>query len=31
MTETQTELPLPCPPLPSDLPLLPARMINEYQ
>lgn len=31
MTETQTDLPLPCPPLPGDLPLLPARMINEYQ
>ncbi|HVX90845.1 MAG TPA: CRISPR-associated endonuclease Cas1 [Candidatus Paceibacterota bacterium] len=31
MTEPQKELPLPSPPLPSDLPLLPARMINEYQ
>lgn len=31
MDETQVELPLPCPPLPGDLPLLPARMINEYQ
>ncbi|MBX5462204.1 MAG: CRISPR-associated endonuclease Cas1 [Steroidobacteraceae bacterium] len=31
MTETQKDLPLPCPPLPGDLPLLPARMINEYQ
>jgi CRISPR-associated endonuclease Cas1/CRISPR-associated protein Cas4 len=31
VTETQKELPLPCPALPSDLPLLPARMINEYQ
>jgi len=30
-TETQTDLPLPCPTLPSDLPLLPARMVNEYQ
>lgn len=29
--ETQKELPLPCPALPGDLPLLPARMINEYQ
>jgi CRISP-associated protein Cas1 len=31
MTEPQRDLPLPCPPLPTDLPLLPARMINEYQ
>ena len=31
MSDSQTELPLPCPPLPGDLPLLPARMINEYQ
>jgi CRISP-associated protein Cas1 len=31
MSETQRDLPLPCPPLPGDLPLLPARMINEYQ
>ncbi|MGH8208004.1 MAG: CRISPR-associated protein Cas4, partial [Steroidobacteraceae bacterium] len=31
MDETQKELPLPCPPLPGDLPLLPARMVNEYQ
>jgi len=31
MDETQVELPLPCPSLPGDLPLLPARMINEYQ
>ena len=31
MDETQKELPLPCPSLPGDLPLLPARMINEYQ
>src|SRR5882724_3776171 len=31
MDETQKELPLPCPQLPGDLPLLPARMINEYQ
>jgi len=27
----QSELPLPCPALPGDLPLLPARMINEFQ
>lgn len=26
----QPELPLPAPPLPADLPLLPARMINEH-
>jgi CRISPR-associated protein Cas1 len=31
VTETQKDLPLPCPPLPGDLPLLPARMVNEYQ
>ncbi len=31
MDPSQSELPLPCPPLPGDLPLLPARMINEYQ
>src|ERR1700753_1694837 len=31
MKEHQKDLPLPCPPLPGDLPLLPARMINEYQ
>jgi len=31
VTEPQRDLPLPCPPLPGDLPLLPARMINEYQ
>lgn len=31
MDELQKELPLPCPALPGDLPLLPARMINEYQ
>ena len=31
MDEAQKELPLPCPSLPSDLPLLPARMVNEYQ
>ncbi|MGH8308849.1 MAG: CRISPR-associated protein Cas4, partial [Steroidobacteraceae bacterium] len=31
MDETQKELPLPCPALPGDLPLLPARMVNEYQ
>jgi CRISP-associated protein Cas1 len=31
MDETQRDLPLPCPPLPGDLPLLPARMVNEYQ
>jgi CRISPR-associated protein Cas1 len=27
----QTELPLPAPPLPTDVPPLPARMVNEYQ
>ncbi|MGQ0835234.1 MAG: CRISPR-associated endonuclease Cas4g/Cas1g [Gammaproteobacteria bacterium] len=31
MDESQKELPLPCPALPGDLPLLPARMVNEYQ
>ena len=31
MDEVQKELPLPCPELSADLPLLPARMINEYQ
>ena len=31
MHEMQKDLPLPCPPLSGDLPLLPARMINEYQ
>jgi CRISP-associated protein Cas1 len=31
VNDTQKELPLPCPSLPGDLPLLPARMINEYQ
>src|SRR5262245_13071090 len=31
VNDTQKDLPLPCPPLPGDLPLLPARMINEYQ
>lgn len=31
MHEIQRDLPLPCPPLSGDLPLLPARMINEYQ
>ncbi len=30
MPDDQPELPLPAPPLPADLPLLPARMINEY-
>lgn len=29
-THEQTGLPLDAPPLPSDLPLLPARMVNEY-
>jgi CRISPR-associated protein Cas4 len=27
----QPELPLPAPELPSDMPLLPVRMVNEYQ
>lgn len=31
MEEVQGELPLPFPELSADLPLLPARMINEYQ
>ena len=31
MDETQQELPLPFPELSGDLPLLPARMVNEYQ
>lgn len=31
MAELQRPLPLPCPELPGDLPLLPARMVNEYQ
>jgi CRISPR-associated protein Cas1 len=31
MDPLQSELPLPCPALPGDLPLLPARMINEFQ
>jgi CRISP-associated protein Cas1 len=31
MDPAQKELPLPCPELPSDLPLLPARMVNEFQ
>lgn len=31
MDEMQSDLPLPCPALPSDLPLLPARMVNEFQ
>ncbi len=31
MDETQKELPLSCPSVPVDLPLLPARMVNEYQ
>lgn len=30
MPDDQSELPLPAPPLPADLPLLPARIINEY-
>ncbi len=29
--DAQKELPLSCPALPGDLPLLPARMVNEYQ
>jgi len=28
---TQPELPLPFPELAQDLPLLPARVVNEYQ
>jgi len=31
MEASQPELSLPCPELPAELPLLPARMINEYQ
>lgn len=31
MEASQPELSLPCPELPGDLPLLPARMVNEYQ
>ena len=31
MDETQKELPLPFPELSGDMPLLPARMVNEYQ
>jgi CRISP-associated protein Cas1 len=31
MEETQKELPLPFPELSGDMPLLPARMVNEYQ
>ena len=31
MAQVQTELPLPFPELSGDLPLLPARMVNEYQ
>jgi CRISPR-associated protein Cas1 len=31
MDEVQRELPLPFPELSGDLPLLPARMVNEYQ
>lgn len=31
MDESQKELPLPFPELSADLPLLPARMINEYE
>ena len=30
MSIEQCELPLPLPPLPADVPVLPARMINEY-
>ena len=30
MEEVQGELPLPFPELSTDLPLLPARMVNEY-
>lgn len=30
MPDEQPELPLPAPPLPADLPLVPARMLNEY-
>ena len=30
MEEVQGELPLPFPELSADLPLLPARMVNEY-
>ena len=30
MPEDQPELPLPAPPFPADLPLLPARILNEY-
>ena len=30
-TPSQSELPLPFPELSGDLPLLPARMVNEYQ
>ena len=31
MDDAQKELPLPFPELSGDLPLLPARMVNEYQ
>ena len=31
MDDAQKELPLPFPELAGDLPLLPARMVNEYQ
>lgn len=31
MEESQPELSLPCPPLTAELPLVPARMVNEYQ
>ena len=31
MDETQKELPLPFPEFSGDMPLLPARMVNEYQ
>jgi hypothetical protein len=31
MDEQQPELPLPFPELYGDMPLLPARMVNEYQ
>lgn len=30
MQNTQLSLPLPLPPIPSDAPLVPARMVNEY-
>lgn len=31
MDEMQGEFPLPFPELSADMPLLPARMVNEYQ